>query len=75
MNPADVNCAVDCVNGCMLGDQCPKKEYGAQASKFISETSLDDMLAIAEEAIRKKATQPPQWVFPEDGIPPRDEPT
>jgi hypothetical protein len=28
------------------------------------------MLAIAEEALRKKATAPSQWVFPEDGIPP-----
>lgn len=72
MNPADINCAEACVNGCVLGDQCPNLEYRAQASQFIASTSLDDMLAIAEEAVRKKtlerASEAPQWVFPEDGI-------
>ncbi|MBD3880231.1 hypothetical protein IFO70_00525 [Phormidium tenue FACHB-886] len=69
MNPAEVNCATACVNGCVLGDQCPKQEYREQASQFIQETSLDQMLAIAEQALRKKATTPPQWVFPEEGTP------
>ncbi|MBF2087899.1 MAG: hypothetical protein EA367_11105 [Leptolyngbya sp. DLM2.Bin15] len=72
MNPADINCAEACVNGCVLGDQCPNLEYRAQASQFIASTSLDDMLAIAEEAVRKKTlervSEAPQWVFPEDGI-------
>lgn len=66
MNPENVNCAVDCVNGCVLGEKCPNGQYQEQASKFIKETSLDDMLAIAEEAARKKMMAPPQWVFPED---------
>lgn len=70
MNPAEVDCATACVNGCVLGDQCPKQVYREQASQFIKETSLDQMLAIAEAALRKKATAPPQWVFPEDGVPP-----
>ncbi len=64
-----VNCAVDCVNGCVLGDQCPNLEHVEAVSKFISDTSLDKMLAIAEEAIRKKAlarmSDPPQWVLPD----------
>ncbi|MGB3517566.1 MAG: hypothetical protein WBA43_14010 [Elainellaceae cyanobacterium] len=72
MNPADINCAEACVNGCVLGDQCPNLEYRAQASQFIASTSLDDMLAIAEEAVRKKTlervSEAPQWVFPEDGV-------
>jgi hypothetical protein len=70
MNRADVNCEVDCVNGCVLGDDCPKKEYRQQASEFINNTSLDEMLAIADEAVRKKilakASEPTQWVLPED---------
>lgn len=70
ITPENINCAEACVNGCLLGDQCPSKEYRAQASKFIWETSLDDMVAIADEAMRKKMTQPTQWVFPEDGIQP-----
>ncbi|MBF2051473.1 MAG: hypothetical protein IGS54_29585 [Elainella sp. C42_A2020_010] len=66
MNPTEVNCAESCVNGCVLGDECPNKEYQEQAAKFIQETSLDRMLEIAEEAIRKKRMAPPQWVYPED---------
>jgi hypothetical protein len=61
-----VNCAEACVNGCVLGDQCPNIEYRESASKFIEETSLDKMLEIAEERLRKKMTEPPKWVFPED---------
>lgn len=66
----EINCAEDCVNGCKLGDKCPNQEYTEQASKFIEDTSLDKMLAMAEEAVRKKrmarAAEPPKWVFPED---------
>ncbi|MGF1513179.1 MAG: hypothetical protein ACFB5Z_05725 [Elainellaceae cyanobacterium] len=68
MEPTQVNCAVDCVNGCVLGEKCPNLAYKDQASDFIQQTSLDDMLAIADEAVKKKRTQPTQWVFPEDGI-------
>ncbi|MEO1353082.1 MAG: hypothetical protein AAFW84_30695 [Cyanobacteria bacterium J06635_15] len=66
----EINCAKDCINGCMLGDDCPNKEYTSQASKFIEETSLDQMLNMADAAVRKKmmqrAMEPPKWVFPED---------
>lgn len=71
----EVNCAVDCQNGCVLGEEkCPNREYRTQASKFIEETSLDTMLEMAEAAVRRRmlerAAQPTQWVFPEDGIRP-----
>ncbi|MGA7933549.1 MAG: hypothetical protein WCA35_08380 [Kovacikia sp.] len=62
----NINCAEACVNGCVLGEKCPNLEYKDQASKFIREKSLDQMLAIAEAAIRKKRVQPPQWILPED---------
>jgi hypothetical protein len=61
-----VNCAVDCINGCILGDCCPNQEYREEASKFIQETSLEQMLEIAEIARMKKLTVPPQWVIPEE---------
>ncbi|AFZ37154.1 hypothetical protein Sta7437_3656 [Stanieria cyanosphaera PCC 7437] len=62
----NVNCAVDCLNGCLLGDRCPNQEYREEASKFIDETSLDQMLEIAEIARMKKLTAPPQWVIPDE---------
>jgi hypothetical protein len=62
---ATVNCAQDCINGCILGERCPNKEYAAEASKFLQETSLDKMHEIAEEARRKKLTEPPKWVIPD----------
>ncbi len=60
-----INCAEACVNGCVLGDNCPNIEFREATSKFIQETSLDQMLAIAEERLRKKMMEPPQWVFPD----------
>jgi hypothetical protein len=51
-----------------LGDQCPHRQYIQDASKFIESTSLDQMLEIAEEAVRKKMTAPPQWILPEDEV-------
>jgi hypothetical protein len=60
-----IKCAEACVNGCVLGDKCPNLQYVAQASKFIEETSLDQMLEIADEALRKKMTAPPKWIIPD----------
>lgn len=66
----EINCAEACVNGCVLGDECPNLKYTEEASKFIKDTPLDQMLEIAEEAVRKKimerASQPPNWVLPDD---------
>ncbi|NJO39648.1 MAG: hypothetical protein HC769_08110 [Cyanobacteria bacterium CRU_2_1] len=73
MNPVEIDCKTACVNGCILGDQCPNLEYREQASKFIQETSLDQMLTIAEEALRKRMTAPPKWIFPDDGVQPNQE--
>ncbi len=62
----EVNCAVACVNGCILGDQCPHRAYVQEATKFVAETSLDDMLNIAEAARIKKLSEPTQWVIPDE---------
>lgn len=68
----EINCAVACVNGCVLGDDCPNLEHQEQTAKFIDETPLDKMLEMAEEAVQRKRTQRasegPKWVFPEGGI-------
>ncbi|HHP7231746.1 MAG TPA: hypothetical protein ACFCUY_12925 [Xenococcaceae cyanobacterium] len=66
MTNIEINCAVECVEGCRLGDRCPNKEYVAEASQFINKTSLDQMLEIAEVARRKKLTESPKWIIPED---------
>jgi hypothetical protein len=66
----EINCAEACKNGCILGDQCPNLKYTEQASNFIANTSLDTMLAMADEAVRRKvmerASQPPKWVLPDE---------
>ena len=61
-----IDCAKACVNGCVLGDKCPNIKYKEATSKFIEETSLDRMLEIAQERLRKKMMEPPTWVIPED---------
>ncbi|WP_017304247.1 hypothetical protein [Spirulina subsalsa] len=61
-----INCAEACVNGCVLGDQCPNREYVKQASDFMETTSLDQMLEIAEAARLKKLSEPTQWVIPDE---------
>ena len=61
-----IDCATACVNGCVLGEKCPNKEYAAAASNFIKEVSLDEIIEMAAEAQRKKITAPPVWILPEE---------
>jgi iron only hydrogenase large subunit-like protein len=69
VTPETVNCATDCVNGCLLGDQCPNQEYRQQAAEFIQNTSLDDMITMADEAVRRRMlermSEPPKWIIPD----------
>ncbi len=60
-----INCSEVCKNGCVQPDHCQNKAHVESAAKFISETSLDKMHEIAEEARRKKMMAPPQWVIPD----------
>jgi hypothetical protein len=66
MEQKQVNCQVDCVNGCILGENCPNTEYREATLKFIEDTPLDQMLEIAEAARMKKMMEPPKWVLPDD---------
>lgn len=43
-----VNCKEECVNGCILGDQCPHLEYLAKARKFLAENSVDKFIEISD---------------------------
>jgi hypothetical protein len=64
-----INCTIDCVNGCILGEKCPHREHLAATTQFLQDTSMDQILAIAEERVRKKSNEmqnrtlpdPPQW--------------
>ncbi len=66
MENTTINCAEACINGCVLGDKCPNLEYKAKAVSFVNETSLDQLLEIAESARMKKMTEPPKWILPEE---------
>ena len=66
MTETNINCKVQCIDGCILPDNCPNQEYVEETSKFIEETSLDKMLEMAEIARLKKLTEPPKWVIPDD---------
>lgn len=63
-----INSAAEGDNGGTDGDN--SAAYTQQASDFIANTSLDKMLEIAEEALRKKilarATEPRKWVIPDE---------
>jgi len=77
----DIDCAVACVNGCVLGDECPNKEEQAKANQFINDTPLSEMLEMAAAAVERKRNEreaaakagereAPKWVIPEGGIDP-----
>jgi hypothetical protein len=60
-----INCAVDCANGCILGEKCPHREHLAATTQFLQETSMDQILAIAEERVRKKFDERQERTLPE----------
>lgn len=62
----NIDSVTDSINNSISNDRSKEKEYVEEASKFINETSLEKMLEIAEIARRKKLTEPPKWVIPED---------
>ena len=66
MTKNEIQPPIDPVDGSNLEENSPNKEYQQKASEFIKETSLDKMLEIAEIARRKKLTEPPKWIIPDD---------
>ncbi len=45
-----INCAEACVNGCILGEDCPHREHLAQALKFVAEHDLDYLVEVAQNS-------------------------
>ncbi|MDG2990296.1 hypothetical protein L3556_05000 [Candidatus Synechococcus calcipolaris G9] len=56
-SPNEINCDEACVNGCILGEKCPHRAYLADVSKFINDTPMDKIIAIAEESVQKRFIQ------------------
>jgi hypothetical protein len=50
MTNQEINCAEACVNGCILGEACPHREYLAAALKFVAEHDLDELVAVAQNS-------------------------
>ena len=46
--------------------QASQEDHLEKTTQFINETSLDEMIEIAEIARRKKLTAPPKWVIPDE---------
>ena len=65
MSEKTVDCAVECVNGCILGDECPHQEYRNAADKFIQEKSMDDLIKIAEDSLVERMTRAPKFTTPD----------
>ncbi len=83
INPATgqpIDCATACINGCVLGEECPNQVEQEKAASFIENTSLDKMLEMAAIAVEKRnaeraekaKTEGPKWVIPEGGIDPNN---
>lgn len=66
MEEQKIDCKVQCVNGCILGDKCPNVEFREATSKFIEDTPLDRMIEMAQIARMKKLSEPPKWILPDD---------
>ncbi len=66
MTQTNVNCKVQCVDGCILPDNCPNQEYVEETTKFLEDTSLDRIIEMAEIARLKKLNEPPKWVIPDE---------
>lgn len=65
MSEQTIDCAVRCVNGCVLGDECPHQDYKNATSKFIEKTSIEDILKIAADSLEKRLTRSPEFVLPD----------
>ncbi len=50
-DPTSIDCTTACVNGCVLGDQCPHREAAQAAIKYVMETDWDDLMQRAEDRI------------------------
>ena len=57
-DPATINCAEACVNGCVLGDQCPHLETAKAARDYINNTDWDTIMETAAVYTARGAAPP-----------------
>lgn len=55
LDPQNIDCKTVCVNGCVLGDQCPHRDSAKAAVDFIMNTDWDTLMDLAES---KAASNP-----------------
>ena len=48
LDPATIDCATACINGCVLGDRCPHRDAAKAAIAYVNETDWDTLMEKAE---------------------------
>lgn len=65
--PPTIDCATACVNGCVLGDQCPHREAAKAAVNYIMNTDWETLMQKAEDRVKRQqdpAAEQPQGFDP-----------
>lgn len=55
-NPQTIDCATACVNGCVLGDQCPHRDAAKEAVNYIMNTDWETLMQKAEDRVKRQAS-------------------
>lgn len=53
--PQTIDCASACVNGCVLGDQCPHRDAAKEAVNYIMNTDWETLMQKAEDRVKRQA--------------------
>lgn len=54
--PQTIDCATACVNGCVLGDQCPHRDAARDAVNYIMNTDWDTLMQKAEDRVKRQGS-------------------
>lgn len=55
--PQTIDCATACVNGCVLGDQCPHREAAKDAVNYIMNTDWETLMKKAEDRVKRQVPE------------------
>lgn len=53
--PPTIDCATACVNGCVLGEQCPHRDAAKEAVNYIMNTDWETLMQKAEDRVKRQA--------------------
>ncbi len=53
--PQTIDCVTACVNGCVLGEQCPHREAAKEAVNYIMNTDWETLMQKAEDRVKGRA--------------------